>query len=138
MTIIQNQHVMGTQLQTVFLVSCYSFLHSLATMLANAVTKTIIQQTVQFVPSIPQFASGVLSKCVAFALPCIVSAFLHPSAVANPGATQDAFLAFRGGNEYKVDMERAGFRLSGIEQYCLISSILLGALTGTSMVPIFS
>jgi hypothetical protein len=106
-------------------------------MLANAVTKTIIQQTVQFVPSIPQFASGALSKCVAFGLPCIVSASRHPSAMANPGATQDALLVLRGGNGRKVNMERAQFRLSGIEQYCLISSILLGALTGMNGTNIF-
>lgn len=99
-------------------------------MLPNAVATSVIQQTLQSLPSTPQFASSVVSKCMAFGLPCIFKTCLHPAGVSGASDPQNP-LSLRGGSAtQQVDMERAGFRLNGIEQYCLVSSILLGALAG--------
>ena len=88
----------------------------LSSMIVNpAIAATAIKQTmVHAVPSLAQFTATVARKSVAFGVPAVA-------------ANLRGFELLRGGGT-SVDLDRADIRLSSLEEYCVIASIILGAV----------
>ena len=79
--------------------------HPVATATASAIKQVMVHAS----PSIAQFSTTVAKKAVTFGLPA-------------------AAASIRGGGGIVVDLDRADIRLDSLEQYCVIASIILGAV----------
>jgi hypothetical protein len=95
-------------------------------MISNPLVTKIVQYAlIPAVPSVAQFASSVVTKCVTYGVSCAIGATLSPQIEMNPLTT------LRGGaNGNLLDLERVDLRLSSLEQYCVVASIILGAVIG--------
>ena len=84
-----------------------------AAMIVHPVVTTAVKTAmVQAIPSLAQFSSMVAKKAVAVGVPAVAAATVP---------------ALRGG-AVVVDLDRADIRLDSLEQYCVIASIILGAV----------
>ena len=97
---------------------------------ATALVQTVAKSTMPAL-SVPTFWNGVASQCLSYGVACAIGkSFQGTEALNNKFAP---FLTIRGGAAAPVpllDIDRASFRLSSIEQYCIVSSLLMGAAIG--------
>jgi hypothetical protein len=102
-------------------------------MVIHPVVTNVIQSTlIPAVPILAQFASTVGAKCVAFGFPCVIGASLsaHSSTGGTAAGRIGALATLRGGANNLVDLERVELRLNSMEEYCVIASIIMGAVIG--------
>jgi hypothetical protein len=90
------------------------------------VTNAIQNALIPAVPSVSQFTSTVVSKFIIYAVPGAVGAVISSS------PSMNALVKLRGGaaTGNLVDLERVDLRLNSLEEYCVIASIILGAVIG--------
>lgn len=104
------------------------------------ITKPLVHEVVRHtiipaIPSISQFASSVATKCLSFGVPCAIGV---AASSFGPNTNRALGTPRGGGSSSNLDLERVGLRLSSLAEYCVISSLILGAIIGElEIVPTF-
>ena len=105
---------------------------------ATALVQTVAKSTIPTLSSAPTLWNGVALQCLSYGISCAVGnkSFQGTTDIVL-NEKFAPFLTIRGGANIGaagaapiLDIDRAGFRLSSIEQYCIVSSILMGAAIG--------
>ena len=100
---------------------------------ATALVQTVAKSTIPALSG-PTFWNGVASQCLSYGVACAIGKSFQGTEMLNNNNEKFApFLTIRGGAAVPApvfDLDRAGFRLYSIEQYCIVSSLLMGAAIG--------